>query len=81
MFPRADLSRIPALELGGRFAVANVTSAPLCACAASSCRITFGSMTLSPATTSTSPSNRIRSSSSAPLRAASPVPSGWSWNA
>ena len=68
MLPRADLSRMPALEFGGRLAVARVTSAPLCSCAASSCRITFGSMTLSPATTSTSPSKRIRSSSSAPLR-------------
>jgi hypothetical protein len=33
------------------------------------------------ATTSTLPSKRMRSSSSAPLRAASPVPCGLSWNA
>ncbi|HOX58365.1 MAG TPA: hypothetical protein P5205_14835 [Candidatus Paceibacterota bacterium] len=80
-FPRADLSSIPALELGGRLAVASVTSAPLCACVASSCRMILGSITLSPATISTSPSKRIRSSKSAPLRAASPVPRGWSWKA
>ena len=81
MLPRADLSSMPALELGGRLAVAKVTSALPCSCAVSSCRITFGSMTLSPATTSTFPSNRIRSNNSAPLRAASPVPSGRSWKA
>ena len=81
ILPRADFSKMPALELGGRLAVASVTSALPCSCAARSCRITFGSITLSPATTSTLPSNCIRSSSSAPLRAASPVPSGRSWNA
>ena len=56
MLPRAVWSTNPALDPGGRLAVAKVPSASDRAWAASNLRMTFGSITLSPAATSTSPS-------------------------
>ena len=74
MFPRADLSKCPRWNRAAASPWPGHVGPALLVRRRADCRITFGSITLSPATTSTSPSKRIRSSSSAPLRAASPVP-------